>query len=471
MSSSELCHLFLQGLFLYLFIIPGSFRSSDNSHLRRSSSSSSPSPNTSFSSLSSSVCNPQPHTLRTPLRSLHLPISPTTPTSRPSPLFRLLHPPSSPLPSPTMTVHHPTPLYSQPPSPTSSARPSALNSANRPSSRSERLLRDTLRRDEVERISAYDPPPPSATTSTYPASSPSNAHKRRHSHVPTSSMGTAAHEQHMREREEYTRGSFLFRTAMTNARPPSPSFSLVVNHQRHDSIAFGGDAECSVPSTPLKNEHRHRNAVTPDLQGMSSGRGTSPVSNARSQSNYSPVRNASPSPSPMRRSHGSQHRPFPLLLEKDADSYRYRRRSSKGINENTSVHYRMQQRGRESPSNHPRSRHDPSFSPSHGEPLLMTPHEQVLRARLEKVLKSGKVLEKKEHGRRDRSGSGSASNEVRDEEGGRPWRRTGQSTALPSDSVCSHFLRKIWSNSFYRLCRSIPARCNLLIVTVALNPF
>ena len=58
----------------------------------------------------------------------------------------------------------------------------------------------------------------------------------------------------------------------------------------------------------------------------------------------------------------------------------------------------------------------------------MTPHEQVLRARLERVLNAGRIVERKGHerdserrSRRDRSQS-SQSNEVRDEEGGSPWR-------------------------------------------------
>ena len=54
-------------------------------------------------------------------------------------------------------------------------------------------------------------------------------------------------------------------------------------------------------------------------------------------------------------------------------------------------------------------------------------HEQVLRARLERVLNAGRVIEREEHKRdserrRHRSQS-SQSNEVRDKEGGWPWRR------------------------------------------------
>ena len=54
----------------------------------------------------------------------------------------------------------------------------------------------------------------------------------------------------------------------------------------------------------------------------------------------------------------------------------------------------------------------------------MTPHEQVLRARLERVLNAGRKERERDSERRrqrDRSQS-SQSNEVRDEEGGWPWR-------------------------------------------------
>ena len=61
---------------------------------------------------------------------------------------------------------------------------------------------------------------------------------------------------------------------------------------------------------------------------------------------------------------------------------------------------------------------------------MMTPHEQVLRARLERVLSAGRVVEKGEverqrqiiRQRERRQRSGSRGNEVMDEEGGWPWR-------------------------------------------------
>jgi len=78
------------------------------------------------------------------------------------------------------------------------------------------------------------------------------------------------------------------------------------------------------------------------------------------------------------------------------------------------------------PNRRPRSRREPPTPPSRGELLVMT-HEQVLRARLERVLNAGRVIEREEHKRdserrRDRSQT-SQSNEVRDKEGGWPWRR------------------------------------------------
>ena len=83
-----------------------------------------------------------------------------------------------------------------------------------------------------------------------------------------------------------------------------------------------------------------------------------------------------------------------------------------------------------------RQQHQQVRPTSPGEPLVMTPHEQVLRARLERVLSAGRVVEKgekekeverqryimRQRERKNRERSESRGNEVRDEEGGWPWR-------------------------------------------------
>lgn len=59
----------------------------------------------------------------------------------------------------------------------------------------------------------------------------------------------------------------------------------------------------------------------------------------------------------------------------------------------------------------------------------MTPHEQVLRARLERVLSVGRVVEhgeREKQRRRTAQRSMSRGNEVRDEEGGWPWHERGE---------------------------------------------
>jgi hypothetical protein len=88
----------------------------------------------------------------------------------------------------------------------------------------------------------------------------------------------------------------------------------------------------------------------------------------------------------------------------------------------------------ESPDRRPRSRQGHA---SVGEPLVMTPHEQVLRARLERVLSVGRVVERGEREkqrRRTAQRSMSRENEVRDEEGGWPWHERGEEE-VPIESV------------------------------------
>ncbi|KAF8196576.1 hypothetical protein BJ912DRAFT_114086 [Pholiota molesta] len=140
---------------------------------------------------------------------------------------------------------------SQPPSPTVSTGP-------RSSSRSERLLRDTLIRDEIERNPTLAAP----LTDTYEnagMSPPSpKGHRRRHSHVPASTFSSSLASSSP-ERDEYTRGTFLFRTAMNNPRSPSPTPAMPA----HPSLGYyGGDAEGS----PTMRRHRHHHSQSVSYQ-------------------------------------------------------------------------------------------------------------------------------------------------------------------------------------------------------------
>ena len=305
-----------------------------------------------------------------------------------------------------MVLHHPTPQSYQPPSPTNTTAPRPPTP-----SRSERLLRDALKRDEHER-----PPLPSSPLVA--------THRRRHSHVPTSTTVAGrvqAPSSPEQDREEYTRGTFLFRTAMSNPRSPSPGTAPTEKDPRR---YYGGDAERSAsptPTTPRHHHHHHPHSQhTPQSQSQNQQQ-PQPHSNPRSttRSTQPPsARSTSHSPSPMRhrRQAGgslSINRPPPLPLDNESPARRAK-----------------------SPMNS-RQPHQQAGLTSPGEPLVMTPHEQVLRARLERVLSAGRVVEKgekekeverqrhimrqKERRNRERSEE-SRGNEVRDEEGGWPWR-------------------------------------------------
>ncbi|EDQ98634.1 uncharacterized protein LACBIDRAFT_296061 [Laccaria bicolor S238N-H82] len=225
-----------------------------------------------------------------------------------------------------------TTSLTQPPSPTTPH--------HRPPSRSERLLRDTLKRDEQERLPT---------------------HRRRHS------VNVSPHPQGG-EDNYAARGTYLFRTAMNAPRVPSPSPSRhTFNHTL--SHYYGSP------------EHQQRGAQP---------------------------RSPSPSPSSGRRNRSSH--PSPLLPS-----------HGHGMSRQASI----SQPGRPREGKH----RPPAVlvpSPRPGEPMGMTPHEQVLRARLERVLCSaGRVVSdqsvqttkgERERERRRRS------NEVRDEVDGWPWR-------------------------------------------------
>lgn len=290
---------------------------------------------------------------------------------------------------------------SQPPSPTISAG----------LSRSERLLRDALIKDDMERQT-----PALASSQASPSAGPSpvKSHRRRHSHIPTSAP-TLSSSPERAERDEYTRGTFLFRTAMSNPRSPSPSRAPPTPPA---PVYYGGDAEAS-PTTPVRaGRHRHSHSVAHAPQPPSRSNSPAAVASARS---------ASQSPSPLRR-----RRPSPLPLDRAphpaSPSSGLRRQNTTGA-----------EQAAQSPDRRARSRQG-RMAP--GEPLVMTPHEQVLRARLERVLSVGRGVEQGERervARRAQHRSMSRENEVRDEDGGWPW-RTRPETGDKADALVRCYL-------------------------------
>lgn len=268
-----------------------------------------------------------------------------------------------------------------------------LSSPTMPSSsRSEKLLRDALLRDERERQHLSSPP--------LPTRPPTN--RRRHSHVPTSS-----HFPH--SSEDFARGSFLFRSAMSNPRSSSPSSS---------SFSQGNEQERDRESSPIGRtlfygDEDAINAHTYQLQqqqqqSTTSYRRLSLSPNTRTRRRSSPSTSPSPSPLRMKRSQNglgpdthSTINPSPM--------------SDTNLRRNQSL------------QNTTHSRYGSAYpSPSHGQT------DQVLRARLEKALTAGGSDNGDSHimvRRRD-------GNEVRDEQGGSPWKRGRQNIRSATGSVC-----------------------------------
>ncbi|KAF8907962.1 hypothetical protein CPB84DRAFT_1843795 [Gymnopilus junonius] len=436
-------------------------------------------------------------------------VPPLTTTSSPEPLL---------LPSSVMaTLHHPAPQAHshsayQPPSPTNTTHPyhhsQSSSSSQRPPGRSEKLLRDALLRDEMER---NGPIALAATGSSNPTSPPKvqaqvpaqgQGHKRRHSHVPSSSDTATTPSK---SKEDYIRGSTLFRTAMSNPNPRSASPPL------RGQVYYGGDAEgeggVDAAAVALHHHQRHwdsqhqQHQQAPAHHQASTSQMQMPVhahTPRRHEQQRSPAaRSTSHSPSPLGRR--NLQSPSQAQAQAQAQSGSTFPVSSKSPPGHHTVHASpsgsMSQQ-QQSPSGRQRStttgvaapvgggktrpppidlfsssgssssaRQQQQQRPTHyrqssgltsasgpygndnevgpGEPLMMTPHEQVLRARLERVLEQGRVVERidrenerrksAERGRSDggsaagsRSGSsrrgGAKANEVRDEEGGWPWR-------------------------------------------------
>ncbi|KAH9484738.1 hypothetical protein JR316_0001638 [Psilocybe cubensis] len=415
--------------------------------------------------------------------------------------------------------HQPTPphLYQNPTQtqspgqtqPSSSSIP-PTSTPTSPPSRSERLLRDALIRDELERSS----PSAGATagsvssSSSAPPSSSRPGHLRRHSHVPTSSPSTFGGSSHSplaqrdteegeqsgrrresrgqteRRREQYT-GSFLFRTAMSNPSAGGVSVSPEPDHEHEHEE--GSDMSASLVESL---------SGSGSGSGRRTGRGTTDASSyyggdAESGSRGH-ARSASLSPSPLRRRPGyaspaeqhAAHARWQMQLALfDQQQLQQQAAAAAGSRSPQQPPPRSPQM---SPYSSPRSPRRPSSQPprdgSKGSPMPMTPHEQVLRSRLERVLEAGRVVQERERARsksksksnssggqdrevgagsdimsivsgssgggvveddsrRGRSGgrprssrtSMSRDNEVRDEQGGWPWREKGRGSGGAED--------------------------------------
>ncbi|KAF5328769.1 hypothetical protein D9619_011603 [Psilocybe cf. subviscida] len=409
-------------------------------------SSSSVSTTTSASASSISLCTPSsssghyyprspPHqrytscSPRTPPRS-----STTTPRARASPLLhRLLQPfvsssssisstasaPTSPtyisFVNSSMALHQPTPRT---PASNSSTMP-PTSSEPRPASRSERLLRDALQRDEMERKTTVvsnthqAPQLPPASSSSTPPQADKPTHRRRHSHASSrlaatlnnANVNTSAprhsvdvspeRERRTRDRserdEQLTRGGFLFRTAVIGGSGG--------NHD--DPRSLSPSPTPSSVSMRAENQSEQRRQSSRYASPPAAGR--APATYAQSHLNN--ARSTSHSPSPMRR-----QRPSALPL------------SDEGLRRHKTVH-------------------TPTSPPAHGGPLLMTPHEQALRARLERVLVMSTGQERTDKDRRTsnarRRSESRSGNEVRDEQGGRPWQRDVEAESSTSGPLYS----------------------------------
>ena len=236
---------------------------------------------------------------------------------------------------------------------------------------SEKLLRDTLLRDERERQQQLSSPP------TRPLLT-----RRRYSHAPTSS--DFAHT-------EYARGSSLFRTAMSSSRSPSSSSSSEQEQDRESPVRrrlfYGGSSG--------DKEARAYQQQQPQQQSPMS---TSPRTRRDSST--------SASPSPLRTKRRQESLDDPIThstanLPTNVPSLR----------RNQSLQYNRY-----------------GLSPSHG------PSEHGAG--------SGHIMMRVRYG-----------NEVRDEQGGWPWKRGRQSIRSGSESVRSPpFFFFLY---IYELCRCL----------------
>ncbi|TFK24760.1 hypothetical protein FA15DRAFT_404372 [Coprinopsis marcescibilis] len=375
-------------------------------------------------SLSPSPLARSPRTRPTPLRLLRpftSIVSPATPTPTLATAVASASVPRSSLLFATDSdeqpaMYHPKPQH--PPSPSTSGSSNHLvrpTTPHRPPSRSEKLLREALMKDEHDR----NPMPYTASPypSGHPATSPVRSHQRRHSHVPSA-------------RED---GTFLVQRPVFNGlRSPSPSPAP----DYHSS---------------LSRRHSQGHGHHPQDQLHAS----SPYSLAQSPTSASPTRDRQArghSPLARRSSVKSQsHQARPASPASHSRGYTHSHQSPSYTPSVTSSHYAPGSPSlsrRHVPRPLPLS---PAPEAAHfqlpNEPLTMTPHEQVLRARLERVLQANANVNGRD-GDLPRGGAewmigqavdvdestDSDENVVRDENGGRAWRKKHGAVLTPPSS-------------------------------------
>ncbi|KAF8655617.1 hypothetical protein AX16_002999 [Volvariella volvacea WC 439] len=279
-------------------------------------------------------------------------------------------------------LHHPQPL-------TYSATPSS----SRPSSRSERLLRSTLLRDELERNplppTPLTPPPP--TTVPRDHHSTGRTHRRRHSHVPsTGNSASNSQSAVLLKHYQYTHPHSPTYTPPQTASPYPEESSSTTQYALGSFLFRSAITNPSVVASPGPSKKRSAAAA-----GHYDG-------DHEDYYTYNRHRSISPAPTSAPTQLGRRHS--------------LRERTSGNLKRNSCQE----------------------------ECMGITPHELVLKARLERVLHAGAGFEQREWRQREQerslereeqpfTRSRRQSNEVRDEEDGWPWKdRESNSPTMPT---------------------------------------
>ncbi|PPQ74578.1 hypothetical protein CVT24_004649, partial [Panaeolus cyanescens] len=396
------------------------------------------------------------------------PLSSTSPRSkaRPSPLLRLLSPftnayyshsaPTSPttvssitatIPSPTKAnikytssvesvpsmpiLHHPTPHAYYESAPLSPAnlqmhqQQQQQQHHQRPASRSERMLRDALIRDEKERQATGKRRNSRAGTQGTGASASASVSSRgsgsREERREDEQRERERELQREREREETYRGVFLFRTALSNphvprsaSASPSPSpRSLRGEGEASSKGYWTGDAEAEEdvygPTGATKARPRSPALSRSSAASMASRRAVggdiSAYAPSASQASHSPVRKRqlldqeridnTPTPTPTR-----DHRPEMLDLGRDESVGLGRSHTISGTPRKSGFGEERERKRRSLQA----TQGAEAAALKSGQP--MTPHERHLREKLERMLGQGEGNAESESSGSKRSRSG-----------------------------------------------------------------
>jgi hypothetical protein len=180
----------------------------------------------------------------------------TLPPSRHTPRHRYtqsLTSPARPTVAMSITIHAPLPSLHLNPSRPTSPLPQH-HPPPRPPSRSERMLRDALLRDELER---QHPPQQQLSSSSSSPTTPSSSRKRhQHAHPRSSDLDSSADPfyEPNADHAAWTRHTFMFRSAMVSpsTNPPSPNLTRKKSHRR----SLSPPPPPSSSSSPTAVAHR-----------------------------------------------------------------------------------------------------------------------------------------------------------------------------------------------------------------------